>query len=90
MGLSREWRVFVAPDEGPASAVHPTYLRLLANLCAFNDSALCVRVGGNSADGIKASPSPDRWKQIGEVFKATRTPLIINLNLARECVEPPK
>lgn len=87
MGLSREWRVFVAPDEGPPSAVHPTYLQLLKNLCAFNDAPLCIRVGGNSADGIKESPSPDRWKQMGEVFKATRTPLIININLAREDVE---
>lgn len=87
MGLSREWRVFVAPDEGPASAVHPAYLRLLENLCAFNDKPLCIRVGGNSADGIRESPSADRWKQIGEIFKATRTPVIINLNLQREDAE---
>jgi len=87
MGLSREWRPFVAPDEGPASAVHPTFLRLLSHLCAFNEQPLCIRVGGNSADGMRESPSAERWQQIAEVFKTTHTPFIINLNLQRENIE---
>ena len=86
-GFSREWRPFPTPDEGPASAVHPAYLGLIQQLAAFNDEALSIRIGGNSADGMKESPSADRWKQIGEVFKAARTPGIINLNLAREDLE---
>lgn len=83
-GFSREWRRFPVPDGGPASAVHPVYLRLLEHLSAFNEEGLSFRVGGNSADGMGAVPADDRWLQIGEVFKATRTPVIINLNLAKE------
>ena len=86
-GFSREWRRFPSPDGGPAGAVHPTYLRLLENLAAFNEEGLSFRVGGNSADGIGAVPEDDRWRQIGQVFKATHTPLIININLAKENVE---
>jgi hypothetical protein len=29
-------------------------------------------------------PEDDHWRQYGELFKTTRTPLIINLNLARK------
>lgn len=86
-GFSREWRRFPSPDGGPTSAVHPVYLRLLQNLAAFNKEGLSFRVGGNSADGMGTVPEDDRWLQIGEVFKATRTPVIINLNLAKESVE---
>jgi hypothetical protein len=86
-GLSREWRRFPSPDGGPAGAVHPVYLRLLEHLVAFNDEGLSFRIGGNSADGMGTVPEDDRWRQIGEVFKATRTPVIINLNLAREDAE---
>lgn len=86
-GFSREWRRFPSPDAGPAAAVHPTYLRLLENLAVFNDQGLSFRIGGNSADGMGTVPEDDRWRQIGAVFQATRTPIIINLNLARENVE---
>jgi len=86
-GFSREWRRFPSPDGGPAGAVHPAYLRLIEHLAAFNDEALSFRIGGNSADGMGAVPEDDRWRQIGEVFKATRTPIIINLNLAKEDAE---
>jgi hypothetical protein len=86
-GFSREWRRFPSPDGGPASAVHPTYLRLLEHLAAFNDEGLSFRIGGNSADGIGAVPEDERWQQIGEIYKATRTPIIINLNLAKENAE---
>lgn len=86
-GFSREWRRFPSPDGGPAGAVHPTYLRLLEHLAAFNEEGLSFRVGGNSADGMGTVPEDDRWRQLGEIFKATRTPLIINLNLAKEDAE---
>ena len=64
-GFSREWRRFPSPDGGPASAVHPVYLRLLQNLASFNDEGLSFRVGGNSADGAGAVPEDNRWLQIG-------------------------
>ena len=86
MGFSHEWSRLPAPDGGPAAQVHPAYVRLLEQLSAFNDGALSIRIGGNSADGMGSVPEDDRWRQYGEVFKATRTPLIINLNLARKNV----
>jgi hypothetical protein len=86
-GFSREWRRFPSPDGGAAGEVHPAYLRLLENLAAFNDEGLSFRVGGNSADGMGTVPEDDRWRQLGAVFKATRTPLIININLAKENAE---
>jgi hypothetical protein len=82
-GLSREWRRFPSPDGGPASAVHPVYIRLIEQLAAFNEGALSFRVGGNSTEGMSTVPDDDRWRQFGAIFKATRTPLIININLAR-------
>jgi hypothetical protein len=82
-GLSREWRPFPVPPNGDMAGVHPKYLRLLANLCAFNDKPLNIRIGGASADGMRTPPDANRWQQIAKVFQATRTPLIINVGLAR-------
>lgn len=82
-GLSREWRPFPVPAGGDMARVHPVYLQLLENLCAFNDKPLSIRVGGASADGTRTPPDANRWRQIAEVFRATRTPLIINVGLAR-------
>jgi hypothetical protein len=82
-GFSREWRPFPTPPDGEMSQVHPVYLRLLEHLSAYNKSALSIRVGGASADGMRTPPDLNRWRQIAQVFKATRTPLIINVGLAR-------
>jgi len=87
LGFSREWRHFVTPDEGPDAAVHPAYLRLIEQLSRFNKQGVCFRIGGNSADGMGVSPEPARWQQLRVIYQATRMPLIINLNLAREDVE---
>ncbi|MBL9116247.1 MAG: hypothetical protein JNJ83_14675 [Verrucomicrobiaceae bacterium] len=86
-GFSREWRRFPYADTGRPETVHPKYLQLLRNLCAFNDKALSIRIGGASADGIKEVPDANRWQQIRQVYEATRTPLIITLNLARGDVQ---
>ena len=83
-GFSREWRRLPPPDAGPASQIHPAYARLVAHLCAFNEQPLCFRIGGNSADGLNRVVEQDHWLQYGELFRVTRTPLIINLNLARK------
>lgn len=83
-GFSREWRRLPPPDAGPASTIHPVYARLVAHLCAFNEQPLCFRIGGNSADGLNRVVEQDQWLQYGELFHLTRTPLIINLNLARK------
>ena len=82
-GFSREWRRFPFAQDGKADVVHPKYLQLLRNLCAFNDEALSIRIGGASADGMKEPPDDDRWKQIAQVYEATQTPLILTLNLAK-------
>jgi hypothetical protein len=63
------------------------YLQLLRHLCAFNDEALSFRVGGNSAEEMKKAPTADRWRQLRQIHAATRTPLILNLNLQRGDVE---
>lgn len=88
-GISHEWGPFAMPEGGSAAQVHPTYLRLLEHLCAFNDTALCFRIGGATADQMRKSPEPDRWRQLGEIFKTTRTPLVININLASGTAELP-
>jgi hypothetical protein len=82
-GFSREWRPFPTPADGEMSQVHPVYLRLLEHLSAFNKSALTIRIGGASADGMRTPPDMNRWRQITQVFNATKTPLIINVGLAR-------
>ncbi len=87
LGFSREWRVFVAPDGGPSEAVHPAYLRLIEQISAFNKQGPCFRIGGNSADGMGSSPEEARWRQIAKIYETTKTPVIINLNLARENAE---
>ena len=88
-GISHEWGPFAKPDGGSAAQVHPTYLRLLEHLCAFNDAPLCFRIGGATADQMRKSPEPERWQQLGEIFKTTRTPLVINVNLASGSAELP-
>jgi len=82
-GFSREWRRFPFAEGGKADVVHPKHLQLLRNLCAFNDEALSIRIGGASADSMKEAPDADRWKQIAQVYEATRTPLILTVNLAK-------
>src|SRR5690349_3914519 len=63
-GFSREWRKFPFPESGATSEVHPAYLRLLEQLCAFNDEALSIRIGGASAEGASEMPrEPERWQQ---------------------------
>ncbi len=86
-GFSFEWRRFPFPENGAPSEVHPLYLQLLRNLAVFNDRGFNLRIGGASADGIKEVPDADRWAQIAQVYAATRTPLILNLNLAKGDVE---
>ena len=86
-GFSREWRRFPFAQDGKADVVHPKYLQLLRNLCAFNEEALSIRIGGASADGMKEPPDDDRWKQIAQVYEATQTPLILTLNLAKSDAE---
>ncbi|MEQ1859289.1 MAG: glycosyl hydrolase family 79 C-terminal domain-containing protein [Chthoniobacteraceae bacterium] len=87
-GLSREWRKFPFPESGVTSEVHPVYLRLIEQLCAFNDEALSVRIGGATAEyALEVPAEPERWAQIARVFKTTRTPLVINIGLARGDVE---
>ena len=86
-GFSREWRRFPYAEAGKPETVHPKYLQLLRNLCAFNDQALSIRIGGASADGIKEVPDANRWQQFAKVYDATRTPFIITLNLARGDVQ---
>lgn len=86
-GLSREWRRFPYAEAGKPETVDPAYLQLLRNLCAFNEQALSIRIGGASADGIKEVPDANRWRQIAQVQAVTRTPLIITLNLARGDVQ---
>ena len=86
-GFSREWRRFPFPASGKLDEVHPKYLQLLRNLAAFNDEGFNIRIGGASADGIKEVPDSNRWKQIAQAYEATRTPLIITLNLARGDVQ---
>ena len=81
-GFSREWRRFPFPESGAMGGVHPAYLRLLGQLCAFGEGALNIRVGGASADQTRTVPDADRWRQIAEIYKTTRSPLIININLA--------
>lgn len=83
-GLSREWRRFPYPESGVTSEVHPIYLRLLAHLCAFNDEALSIRIGGKTADdAVEVPAEPERWVQMAQVFGTTRTPFILNIGLAR-------
>jgi len=82
VGFSREWGRFPFPDSGAPSEVHPTYLKLLSHLCAFNKKALSIRMGGASADGIKEAPDADRWSQLAQIYQTTHTPLIITINLA--------
>lgn len=81
-GFSREWGRFPFPESGAPGEVHPTYLRLLSHLCAFNEHALSIRMGGASADGIKEAPDADRWSQLAQIYKTTHTPFIITINLA--------
>lgn len=83
-GFSREWRRFVPPDGGPAEKVHPAYLKLIEQLARFNPQGPCFRIGGNSADGMGAAPEAARWQQIAEIYRTTRMPVIININLAKE------
>ena len=64
-GISHEWGPFAKPDGGSVAQVHPVYLRLLEHLVAFNDAALCFRIGGATADQMRKSPEPERWQQIG-------------------------
>lgn len=90
-GFSREWRKFPFPESGAASEVHPAYLRLIEQLCAFNDEALSIRIGGASAEQAREMPrESERWAQMAQVFKATRTPFIINIGLSRGDVEMAK
>jgi hypothetical protein len=90
-GFSREWRKFPFPESGVTSEVHPAYLRLLEQLSAFNDEALSIRIGGASAEEASKVPAEaERWAQLTQVFKATRTPFIIDIGLSRGDAEMAK
>lgn len=81
-GLSREWRRFPAPALDQLDKVHPTYRQLLRNL-----RGLGIRIGGASADGMKAPPDVERLKQLAQVHAAVEAPMIITINLAHNDVE---
>ncbi len=81
-GLSREWRRFPAPSKDAIDQVHPVYLQLLSNL-----QGIGIRIGGASADGMKAPPDVERLKQLAQVHSAVQAPMILTVNLAHNDVE---
>ena len=76
-GLSREWRRFPAPSMERLDTLHPVYAQLLRNLRGIG-----IRIGGASADGMKAPPDVERLKQLAQAYDAVRSPMVITINLA--------
>lgn len=76
-GLSREWRRFPAPSMERLDTLHPVYAQLLRNLRGIG-----IRIGGASADGMKAPPDVERLKQLAQAYDAVRSPMVLTINLA--------
>ncbi|WP_446742691.1 glycosyl hydrolase family protein [Silvibacterium acidisoli] len=86
LGLSHEWPTVRSIMGYSGIGVNTVYRQLIANLTAYGNDPIFIRIGGNSAD-TTGVPGGDRVKPLEEFWLATHSPITLDLNFGSNDLE---